>query len=481
MRFMSVGKLRWHASTGLAARAAEPEGRPEQQNRYDRPVSKTRALGFLGSLSLLLALFVVLPGMGADQKDKDGKTGLYRPLGLFTEVLALVRSNYVEPVEVKPLLVGAFSGMTEAMDPFSEYIAPEKMPAFTAYLAAKEKKESVDAGLVLARRFGYPVVVSAISGSPAAVAGLKSDDVIEKIGDRAAHALGLWEVESMLAGKAGGKVRLLIVREGGKPRRRTIDIIRSTWAPESPSASRVDGETVVRIPSFVPGTAAKIAAIVSPLDRTKPILLDVRGNAFGDFEEAARASALFVEPGPLGELKGRKIATVNFRAEPGQRIHASRLVVLVDSGTGGPAELFAASLRESALRESGLAPSHEPKRTVTSADDPPSLSADSEEPAPVPESLRRKGPVRLVGETTIGMGFSSQTVKLASGGSLRLSVGKIRTSSGRSLSPKGLEPDDRVYAIPEVHGAEQPAVDSILKRGLKVLAETTTSTAKIAA
>ena len=195
-------------------------------------MSKTRAFGFLGSLSLLFALFVVLPGMGADEKDKDGKTGLYRPLGLFTEVLSLVRSNYVEPVEVKPLLSGAFSGMTEAMDPFSEYIAPEKMSAFNAYLAAKEKKESIDAGLVLARRFGYPVVVTAIPGSPAATAGLKSDDVIEKIGDRPAHALGLWEVESLLSGKAGGKVRLLIVREGGKPRRRTFDIVRSSWSPD---------------------------------------------------------------------------------------------------------------------------------------------------------------------------------------------------------------------------------------------------------
>ena len=448
---------------------------------YHRGVSKTRALGLISSLSLIFALFVVLPGMGADEKDKDGKSGLYRPLGLFTEVLALVRSNYVEPVEVKPLLAGAFSGMTDAMDPFSEYISPEKMPAFTAYLAAKDKKDWIDSGLVLARRFSYPVIVTAIAGSPAAAAGLKSDDVIEKIGDRPAHALGIWEIDSMLAGKAGGKVRLLIVREGGKPRRRTIEIIRSTWTPVGPSASRVEGETVVRIPSFVPGTAAQIAALVSPLDRTKPILLDVRGNAFGDFEEAARASALFVEAGPLGELKGRKIATVSFRAEPGQRIHASRLVVLVDSGTGGPAELFAASLRESALRESGAAPSPEATRTTKSADEGTSVSADSEEPAPIPESMRKKGPVRLVGEPTIGMGFSSRTVKLSSGGSLRLSVGKIRTSFGKSLSPKGLEPDDRVFAIPEGHEHQQPAVDSILKRGLKVLTETTTITAKIAA
>ncbi|MEO6324836.1 MAG: S41 family peptidase [Thermoanaerobaculia bacterium] len=442
-------------------------------------MSKTRTLGLLSSLSLIFALFVVLPGMGADEKDKDGKSGLYRPLGLFTEVLALVRSNYVESVEVKPLLGGAFAGMTEAMDPFSEYVAPDKMPAFNAYLASKEKRETIDAGLVLARRFSYPVVVTAIPGSPAAAAGLKSDDVIEKIGDKATHALGLWEIESMLAGKAGAKVRLFIVREGGKPRRRNIEIIRSSWSPTPVSVSRVDGETVVRIPTFVAGTAAQIAAIVSPLDRTRPILLDVRGNASGTFEEAARASALFVQAGPLGELKGRKIATKEFRAEPGERIHTSRLVVLVDSGTGGPAELFAASLRESALRENGTPQAPEPKRAAKNDD-----GSETEEQTAIPEALRKKGPVRLVGEPTVGMGFSSQTVKLASGGSLRLSVGKIRTSSGKSLSPKGLEPDDRVFAIPEApagHEQPVPAVDAILKRGLKILTETTASAAKTAA
>jgi len=101
-------------------------------------VSKSRVVGLVASASLLLALFVVLPGMGADEKDTERNDTLYRPLGLFTEVLGLVRSNYVEPVELKPLLAGAFAGMTEALDPFSEYVPPEKMAAFAAWGASRE-------------------------------------------------------------------------------------------------------------------------------------------------------------------------------------------------------------------------------------------------------------------------------------------------------------------------------------------------------
>lgn len=410
--------------------------------------------------------------MGADEKEKDGKSGLYRPLGLFTEVLALVRSNYVEQVDLKPLMAGAFSGMTEAMDPFSEYIPPEKMTAFNAYLEAREKRETIDSGLVLAKRFNYPIVVAAVPGSPGAVAGVKSDDVLEKVGDRPAHAMAIWEIDAVLSGKAGGRVRLLVVREGAKPRRRTIEIVRATWTPEAPSMTRVEGETVIRIPSFGAGSAAQIAALVTPLDRTRPIVLDLRGNALGSFDEAAHASALFVDAGPLGELTGRKIPTKKFRAEPGERIHASRLVLLVDSGTAGAAELFASAVRESAAREAGTPVKPEVRKSDRGGSPGAESSAEPDEPAPLKVELeKKKGPVRLVGEPTFGMGFSSQVVRLASGGSLKISVGKLRTVSGRALSPKGLEPDDRVFPLPDDgHGKTQP-VDAILKRGLKILAE----------
>ncbi len=426
-------------------------------------MSKSRLLGLVASASLLLTLFVVLPGMGADEKPSEKRDAVYRPLGLFTEVLGLVRSNYVEPVELKPLMAGAFAGMTEALDPFSEYVPPEKMAAFSAFEAAKEKKELVDTGIVLARRFGFPVVVAATDGSPAAAAGVKSDDVIEKLDGQLTRNLALWEIESRLAGKPGGRVRLEVVREG-KPRHRTLDVVRASWTPAPPSAQRVDGETVVRISSFAPGTAAALKKILQPLDPTHPLILDVRNNAIGSFEEAARTAALFVAPGPIGELKGRKIEGKSFRAEPGERVHESRLVVLVDSGTAGPAELFASALREATVRKT---PKLVKDATAAKKDDDDAAEQDA-----TAESVKDadKLPVRLVGETTVGMGFTAQVVKLSSGGSLKLSVGKVHTLAGKALCPKGLQPDDRVF-----HGAPDDATgkgDVILKRGLKVLGET---------
>lgn len=424
-------------------------------------MSRNRLLGVAASATLLLALFVVLPGIGADEKEKAGKESLYRPLGLFTEVISLVRGNYVEEADTKALLSGAFSGMAEAMDPFAEYIPPDKMPAYTSYEAVRSK-ELPELGLVLARRVSSPVVVAPVAGSPAAAAGVRSDDLIEKIDGKSVRGLALWEVESLLAGKPGGRIRLLVVRDG-KPQRHTIDIVRAGWSPASPSASRSGSETIVKVPSFGPGTAAAVKTILAPLDRTKPLVLDLRDNAWGSYDEAARTAALFVPAGPLGELKGRKIETKAFRAEPGERAHESRLVLIVDSGTAGPAELFAAAVAETMNASAGKKGASKPK-------------ADSEEDEDVPDDA---GPppswngkqVRVVGEPTVGMGFVQETVKLQSGGSLKLSVGKIRTLARRALSPKGLLPDDRVYHVSPDEMLPTTPADPFLDRAVKILSE----------
>ena len=417
---------------------------------YHPRVTRARIAGLLASFAFVGSLFVLLPRLGAEEK-KEGGGGGYRPLGLLTEVLTITQQNYVEPVDGKKLFAGAYSGMTDALDPVSEYVPADRMVDFKAAQAALKLPETVTPGLVLAHRFGYPVVVSAVPGSPAAEAGLKSDDVIEKVLEHTARGMALWDVEAHLTGKPGARSRLVILREGGKPRRRTVEVVLSSWSPTPPSASRVEGQTVVRIPSFEAGTAAAVKAAIASLDPTRPLVLDVRGTASGSLEEAARTAALFLPAGPLGELSGRRVPAKKFEAVPGERVHEGRLVLLVDSGTSGPAELFAG-----ALRESGRPPVPAPRETPGPA---PS-------PTPTPKGALR---VRLVGEATPGLATELKVVPLQSGGALRLSVARVKTANGRSLSPRGLEPDDRVYASNPEEG--QPAVDAALKRALGILGE----------
>jgi C-terminal processing protease CtpA/Prc len=187
----------------------------------------------------------------------------------------------------------------------------------------------------------------------------------------------------------------------------------------------------------------------------------------GSFDEAARSAALFVPAGPLGELSGRRIETKTFRSEPGERMHESRLVLLVDSGTAGAAELFAAAVRDAGTRDGAAKLVAADKKTA--AEDSDAQEAFDPGGEAMKDADKAKLAVRLVGEPTVGMGFTAQVVKLTSGGSLKLSVGKIRTVAGKTLCPKGLQPDDRVFHGPPDEAAGR--LDPILKRGLQVLAE----------
>lgn len=428
-------------------------------------MSRSRLVALSLSAVFVAGLFLVLPRLGAEERKKEGRDGLYGSLGLFTEVLTLVRSNYVEPVDTKPLMAGAFAGMTEAMDPFSEYIPPERLKEFRAAQEAREKGGLVSSGVVLARRFGYPVVVAAVPGSPAAKAGLKSDDLIEKIEEHPTRSMALWDVEAHLSGKPGARVTLLVVRDGGKPRHRSVPIVLGSWQAEPPAVTRVEGEPVVRISSFADGTAAALKPILGSLEKDRPVVLDVRGAAVGSYDEAARAAALFVPAGPIGELKGKRIDPKSWKAEPGERLHEGRVVVLVDSGTAAAAELFAA-----ALKDAGKPPA------VKGGTAPAAERTPGAEPAPTkapePNGTAAKGwRTRLVGETTFGMGAVQQVVELESGGALRISVGKVYGPTGKALSPRGLDPDERVYPVPEIESAAPP--DAVLQRGLKLLAEGT--------
>ena len=346
-----------------------------------------------------------------------------------------MRSNYVEPVELKPLLSGAFAGMTEALDPFSEYVPPDQMAAFTAWEASKEKKDVVDVGIVVARRFGFPVVVAAVEGGPAAAAGVKSDDVIEKVDGALTRNMALWELDAQPLRK-GRRPGAAGSRPGGQApppddRHRARRLVAG-----APAAQRVDGETVVRIPSFTPGAAAAVKKILEPLDRTHALILDVSNNATGTYEEAARAAALFVAPGPLGELKGRKIESKTYRAEPGERVHESRLVVLVDSGTAGPAELFASALREATVRAAAPRRSSSGRTRRRRKTKTPSTGIR----ASIRSRAPRSSPCVSSGETTVGMASrrrssSSRAAARSSSRSGRSTRSPARRSVRRASSP----------------------------------------------
>jgi carboxyl-terminal processing protease len=135
-----------------------------------------------------------------------------------------------------------------------------------------------------------------------------------------------------------------------------------------------------------------------PKAGNKKILLDLRDVAAGDMAEATRLANFFLKDGTIATLEGQKVEKQTFTADASKAVNTTApLVVLVNRGTAGPAELAAAALGDN-------------KR------------AD------------------LVGEKTFGEGAQQKTFELPDGAALILSVAKYESPSGKKLQDDGVTP-----------------------------------------
>src|SRR3954466_8881421 len=109
-------------------------------------------------LSISVALLLMLLG-GAVFGQATQKNNVYRYLSIFTEVFDLVRNNYVEAVSSDQLMDGAFSGVTDAVDEFSYYVAPTQMAAYKNFSDVEDN----GVGLIVTKRFGYGFVIAPVA------------------------------------------------------------------------------------------------------------------------------------------------------------------------------------------------------------------------------------------------------------------------------------------------------------------------------
>ena len=96
----------------------------------------------------------------------------YEKLKLFTEILSLVQSNYVDEVNSKELMFGAVRGMLETLDPHSSFMPPE---AFKE-MQVETQGSFGGLGIEITVKDRLLTVVAPIEGTPADRAGLQPGD-----------------------------------------------------------------------------------------------------------------------------------------------------------------------------------------------------------------------------------------------------------------------------------------------------------------
>jgi carboxyl-terminal processing protease len=284
-------------------------------------------------------------------------------------------------------------------------------------------------GLELTRQY-YLRVIAARDGSAAAKAGLRTGDYVRRIDTRATRDMSALEGMRLLRGAPGTKVSLVVIR-GNAADPHVVDLVRERSRAAEVTSRMADPATgYVRLAEISKQTPALLKQSFDALAKTgaRRYVVDLRGTARGDIDEGIAAARLFVKTGTLTirQTKGDQREVVPAQAAEGPI--TAPVVLLVDSGTSGAAEVFAAALDGNDRAE-------------------------------------------LIGGRTFGRAARQRLVKLPDGSGLWLSHLRYLTPDGDQLHEKGLEADIEVDQ-PEVEfGTEPPTTDAALQRALEYFAQ----------
>ena len=165
-------------------------------------------------LSFSIFIILIFTGITVEAKETGDSVSAnenkYEKLKVFSEVLSLIESGYVEKIENKTLIEGAIKGLVKVLDPHTSYLPPEAYEEMKVQTSGKFG----GLGIEISIRDGVLTVVSPIEDTPAFNAGIMPGDKIIKIEDESTIDMSLTDAVSRLRGEIGSSVNITVFREG---------------------------------------------------------------------------------------------------------------------------------------------------------------------------------------------------------------------------------------------------------------------------
>ncbi|MFA5256473.1 MAG: PDZ domain-containing protein, partial [Candidatus Omnitrophota bacterium] len=151
--------------------------------------------------------------MGISEAPKETKTqskeDLYNQVELFSDVISVIRSEYVNEVDSKKAIYGALRGMLYSLDDFSQFMDQDEYRELTS----DARGEFGGIGVEIALKDGIVTVITPMAGTPAESAGVKPGDKIVKINGKTTRDMLLSDAVKVMRGEPGTQVILTVWRE----------------------------------------------------------------------------------------------------------------------------------------------------------------------------------------------------------------------------------------------------------------------------
>jgi carboxyl-terminal processing protease len=277
-----------------------------------------------------------------------------------SEILDIIDSHYVEPVDDEKLFEGAVEGMLGQLDEHSSFITREDLAELRESL--DQKFGGIGIEVTLDPKTKELTVLSPLVGTPAYVAGIRAGDKIVSVDKESTTGFTLQDAVRRLRGKLGDKVTLQIVRKGvDKPL--DFELSRAEIPVESVRGDRRQADGTwdyllaghpqigyIRINNFGERTPEEVAAACDSLEKAgvKALILDMRENPGGLLNAAVGVCELFVEPGSTIVTTRGRSGTIDETYQAGDIGHryAWPMCVLVNRYSASASEIVAACLQD---------------------------------------------------------------------------------------------------------------------------------------
>ena len=357
------------------------------------------------SVALVLGIFLGVNAHGVHAEADGSQDGAYRQITVYTEVLQHIQSDYVVTPNMDKVTDGALRGLLESLDADSSYLTAAD---YKAYQADKGGKAQV--GINVSKRYGYATIVSLIPGSPADKANLEDGDIIEAIGNQDTHDISLAMIQLLLEGAPGSELQMAVIRpRRAEPDKITLNRVVMNEPPVADTLYENSSILYLKPEALDREHVQQVEAKLKSMDKgeSKKVLLDLRDVSTGDMHEAVRMANFFLKSGTIATLEGQKFPKQTFTADASKTlVGTAPVVVLVNRGTAGPAELVAAAIADN-----------------------------------------KRGD--LVGEKTFGAGAEQKTFQLPDGGAVILSIAKYAGPDGKKFEDDAVTPATLVASADE--------------------------------
>lgn len=335
---------------------------------------------------------------------KDGSyTNISENLKLNTKlntIKKIINEDFLGEVDETKLTEAAIKGYVEGLDDeYTEYFTKEEMEEFKT----ETEGNYVGIGIYMLKntKDNNIIVLSAIKGSPAEEAGLKTGDIIKKVNDKEYTAEEFEKMASDIKGKAGSKVKLEIQRG---EETLTFEIERKKIELYPIESEVLENDIgYINISSFCEDCSSKFKENYDKLKKKniKSLVIDLRNNGGGIVDEALeildsildKDSTMLITANKKGEEKIEKA-----KKKPTIEVP---IVVLVNENTASSSEIFAAALKEN-------------------------------------------NKAKIIGTKTYGKGVIQESITLSDGSGIKITTEEYYTPNRNKINKIGITPDIKV-------------------------------------